>query len=207
MDAAEREKTIARFESGETLVLSSCDIVSEGFDLPAIEVAILLRPTESLSLYLQQVGRALRTFPGKKCAIILDHVGAVARHGLPDEDRDWSLDGVQRRRRAANDNEPGVDRVTTCPKCFTVHLPAPRCPTCDHVYPVKERVVESAEGNLIEITGDQLEALRRQKRAEQTGAKTLDDLIAVGRSRGMKQPEAWARHVLRARMAKYGARA
>lgn len=207
MDAAEREKTIARFESGETLVLSSCDIVSEGFDLPAIEVAILLRPTESLSLYLQQVGRALRTFPGKECAIILDHVGAVARHGLPDEDRDWSLDGVQRRRRAANDNEPGVDRVHTCPKCFTVHLPAPRCPTCDHVYPVKERVVESTEGNLIEITGDQLEALRRQKRAEQSGAKTLDDLIAVGRSRGMKQPEAWARHVLRARQAKYGARA
>lgn len=179
MDPAEREGLIARFEAGEVLVLASCDIVSEGFDLPAIEAAILLRPTQSLALYLQQVGRALRTFPGKAEAIVLDHVGAVVTHGLPDEERDWSLDGVKKGRRAANDNEPEV-KITTCPKCFTIHRPAPACPTCGHAYPVKARQIEQADGELIELSADALEALRRQKRALQGKAQSKEALIAQG---------------------------
>jgi superfamily II DNA or RNA helicase len=214
LDDTARDQAIVDFAEGKILVLCNVGLVSEGFDLGSIaqkdvtiDCIIDLAPTQSLVNAMQRWGRALRPAKGK-VAVILDHSGNVFRHGMPDETREWSLEGRKKaKRRAANDNEPGVDRVATCPKCFTVHLPAPRCPTCDHVYPVKERVVESTEGNLIEITGDQLEALRRQKRAEQSGAKTLDDLIAVGRSRGMKQPEAWARHVLRARQAKYGARA
>lgn len=182
MDALERDRIIKRFESGETLVLTSCDIVSEGFDLPAIEVAILLRPTQSLSLYIQQVGRALRTFPGKVEAIILDHVGAVMTHGLPDEEREWSLDGVKKGKRAANDNEPDV-KITTCPKCFSIHLPAPECPTCGHVYPIQERKIEQAEGSLVELGADQIEALRRQKRVMQGQAQTVEDLVRQGISR------------------------
>ena len=192
MDAAERDKTIKRFEAGGTLVLTSCDIVSEGFDLPAIEVAILLRPTQSLALYLQQVGRALRLFPGKREAVILDHVGAVVTHGLPDEEREWSLDGVKKGKRAANDNEPGVDRISTCPKCFTIHLPAPVCPGCGHVYPPKARKLEQHDGELQELTADQLEAIRRQKRAMQGNAQTVEQLVAqgIGRFRAMKIIEA-----------------
>ena len=182
MDALERDRIIKRFEAGETLVLTSCDIVSEGFDLPAIEVAILLRPTQSLSLYIQQVGRALRTFPGKLEAIILDHVGAVVTHGLPDEEREWSLDGVKKGKRAANDNEPDV-KITTCPKCYSIHLPAPECPTCGHVYPIQERKIEQADGNLVELGADQIEALRRQKRVMQGQAQTVEDLVRQGISR------------------------
>lgn len=185
-DAGERDARIKRFESGETLVLTSCDIVSEGFDLPAIEVAILARPTQSLSLYLQQVGRALRVFPGKAEAIILDHVGAVITHGLPDEDREWSLDGVKRGKREtpANDNgEPGVASVSTCPKCYTVHLPAPECPTCGHVYPVRERKIETTDGQLQEITAAELEAMRRRKRIMQGQAQSVEELVAQGISR------------------------
>lgn len=199
MDPTERERVIARFESGQTLVLSSCDIVSEGFDLPAIEVAILLRPTKSLSLYLQQVGRALRVFPGKAEAIILDHVGAVMTHGLPDEEREWTLDGVRRgQRKAANDNEPGVDRVATCPKCFTIHLPAPQCPTCGHAYPAKARQVDRADGELQELKGDALEALRRQKRVLQGQAQTVEQLIAQGISRFRAQKIVEAREAKQA---------
>lgn len=192
-DAGERDRIIQRFTRGETLVLSSCDIVSEGFDLPAIEVAILLRPTQSLALYLQQVGRALRVFPGKTEALILDHVGAVVTHGLPDEDREWSLDGVQKKpRAAANDNDEAIDRINTCPKCFTVHLPAPSCPTCGHVYPVRERKVERADGELVELQAEQLEAIRRQKRVMQGQAQTVEQLVAqgIGRFRAMKIVEA-----------------
>lgn len=180
MDALEREKTIKRFESGETLVMSSCDIVSEGFDLPAIEVAILLRPTQSLSLYLQQVGRALRVFPGKREALILDHVGAVVTHGLPDEEREWSLDGVKKAKRAAKEDAEGVPRVSTCPKCFAVHEPADVCPVCAFVYPPVVRKVEQADGELVELTDDQMEAMRRQKRVMQGKAQTVAELVAQG---------------------------
>lgn len=189
LDALERDRIIKRFEAGTTLVLTSCDIISEGFDLPAIEAAILLRPTQSLSLYIQQVGRALRTFPGKAEAIILDHVGAVATHGLPDEEREWSLEGVKKgSKKAANDNDAPDVKISTCPKCFTIHLPAPSCPTCGHVYPAKERKVEQSDGQLVELGAEQMEALRRQKRAMQGQAQTIEQLVAqgIGRVRAMK---------------------
>ena len=186
IDATARAATIARFSAGETQVLLSCDIVSEGFDLPAIEVAILLRPTKSLSLYLQQVGRALRPFPGKAEAIILDHVGAVITHGLPDEDRDWTLDGVTKRKRAPDDSEPEV-KITTCPECFAIHAAAPACPACGHTYPVTERKLEQADGELVELGAAELEAIRRQKRVLQGKAQSIDELLAQGISRPRAQ--------------------
>lgn len=195
LDALERDKIIKRFEAGETLLLSSCDIVSEGFDLPAIEVAILLRPTQSLALYLQQVGRALRTFPGKTEAIILDHVGAVVTHGLPDDDREWSLEGVTRKSRADNDNEPPVVAVT-CVKCFTVHRPAPACPSCGYEYPVKTREIAQEAGELVEIDADQMAAMRRQRLMAQGRAQTLQELVAQGISVGR------AHKIIEARKAK-----
>ena len=188
LDAGERDARIRRFERGETLVLSSCDIVSEGFDLPAIEAAILLRPTKSLALYLQQVGRALRPFPGKPYAVILDHVGAVAAHGLPDEDREWTLDGVLRKPRKPN--EATDDPPVTCPQCYAVHDPQPQCPVCGHQYPAPERAAPKADdGQLVEITAAEAEALRaaRQKRMLQGKAKTLDQLVAQGISVGRAQ--------------------
>lgn len=201
-DPAERDACIKRFERGETLVLTSCEIVSEGFDLPAIEVAILLRATKSVSLFLQQVGRALRVFPGKDEALIFDHVGAIRQHGFPDDERDWTLDGVTKKKRAANDNEPNV-AIQTCPKCFSVHRPAPVCPTCSHVYTAKERKLEVAEGQLQEITPEQRAAMRvmaerqkamqqRQRKTEESQCKTLEDFIALGESRGYKFARAWA---------------
>ena len=184
MEPAERDRILKAFEAGSVKVLTSCDIVSEGFDVPAIEAAILLRPTQSLSLYLQQVGRALRTFPGKAEAIILDHVGAVVTHGLPDEDREWSLDGVKRQPKKKPEDEEGdeqaIDSVRTCPKCFTVHLPAPSCPTCGFTYPLQARKLQTADGELQELTGSQLDAMRRARRALQGKAQTRDDLIAQG---------------------------
>ncbi len=184
MDPSDRDKVLKRFEAGEVRVLTSCDIISEGFDVPAIEVAILLRPTKSLSLYLQQVGRALRVFPGKVEAIILDHVGAVLTHGLPDEDREWSLDGIKRRpkKKAELDelDEHGVESVRACPRCYTVHLPGPSCPSCGFEYPVASRAVDQADGELQELTGAKLEAMRRARRAMQGQAHTIEDLVRQG---------------------------
>lgn len=194
MDRGLRASVLAEFSAGRIQVLASCDLISEGFDVPAIEAAILLRPTQSLGLYLQQVGRALRTFPGKDEAIILDHAGNVKRHGLPDEERVWSLEGAPKKK-AQKSEVP----VKTCGACFsTVHSAATHC-SCGFEFPVQRREVEHVEGELQEID---LATAVRQRRQEQGRAQSEADLVALGRSRGMKRPELWARHVLRARAAK-----
>lgn len=192
MDRGERKRVLADFMAGRILVLTSCDLISEGFDVPAIEVAILLRPTQSLSLYLQQVGRALRIFEGKSEAIILDHAGNALRHSLPDDERDWSLDGAKKSKR---ERDPDDIPVKSCPKCYAaVRSIASSCKHCGHVFEVKARVIEHVDGELEEVDK---EAIRRQVRIEQAKAKSLDDLLALAKQRGYK-PQ-WAHHIFNAR--------
>lgn len=195
MDHASRDAAIARFVAGDTLVLSNADLLGEGFDVPAIEAAILLRPTQSLSLHLQQIGRALRPAPGKDAAIILDHAGNCARHGLPDDDREWSLEDRQKRKRKAADDEKLP--IRTCPKCFRVYRASAK-PPCGHEQPVTAREIEQRDGELVEIDREQLKVLRKQ---EVKSARTLDDLVSLGRQRGYKYPEGWARHMQQQRQA------
>lgn len=221
-ESVNRDELIKAFEDGRIEVLSSVDLVSEGFDLPAIEVAILLRPTHSLSLFLQQVGRVLRPVyaPGfdlttregrvaaiaagpKPYALILDHsANTIDRekggrgHGMPDDPRDWSLQGKIKKSRASNDEDEAAVTTRQCPTCFRVHKPAPMCPGCGHEYPTMGRTVEQLEGELQEV--DRNAAVVERKR-EQAKAQTLDDLVALGKARGMANPYGWAANVLKAR--------
>ncbi len=185
MDSGSRDAAIARFVRGETLVLSNCELFGEGFDVPAIEAVILLRPTKSLSLYLQQVGRALRPAPGKAEAIILDHAGNSLVHGLPDDDREWSLEDRQKRKAG----EKATVAIKSCPECFRVHRPAPTCPACGHAYVAAAREIEQRDGVLQEIDPTVLRAARKQ---EERRAQSVDDLIKLGEQRGYKNPRAWA---------------
>jgi superfamily II DNA or RNA helicase len=185
MDHDARDAAVARFVSGETLVLCNADLFGEGFDVPAIEAAILLRPTQSLSLYLQQVGRALRPAPGKDRAIVLDHAGNSLRHGLPDDEREWSLEDREKKRRAAKEAESPVRQ---CLKCFRVYRPAKACPGCGTVAPVQAREVEQRDGALVEVNAG---AAKRQRAAEERDCETLDDWIRLGAARGYKP--GWAR--------------
>ena len=109
-----RASILRRFRNRELLQLVNVDLFGEGFDLPAIEVVSMARPTQSFSLFAQQFGRALRPMDGKEHAIIIDHVGNVHRHGLPDAPRDWSLD---RRERRSSKNVDIVIPTRTCPEC------------------------------------------------------------------------------------------
>lgn len=90
----ERKKIISRFRNGNIKILSNVGIINEGFDLPDCDAVQLARPTKSLTLYLQQVGRCLRPHYDKNHAIILDNAGCWIEHGLPSIDREWSLLGV-----------------------------------------------------------------------------------------------------------------
>ncbi|MDR1181108.1 MAG: DEAD/DEAH box helicase [Bacteroidales bacterium] len=92
----ERAETLSKFKSGEILVLSNVDIVSEGFDVPDCEAVQLARPTKSLVLYLQQVGRCMRPAAGKDYGLVLDNAGLWLEHGLSYIDRDWSLQATKK---------------------------------------------------------------------------------------------------------------
>lgn len=193
----ERKAAIDGLGNGSLHVVTSCDIISEGTDIPVVSAAILLRPTQSTGLYIQQVGRALRPAPGKDRAIILDHVGNVLRHGMPQEDRDWSLDGIERHKKAANDNEPIVKQ---CSKCYAVFTPAPACPQCGHVEETKARKIEVTDGTLSEITEAQAAALKLERKREIGQARTLEALEEVARRRGYKP--GWARFIMKSRQSK-----
>lgn len=198
MDVRERDGLIAAFGRGDIEVLTNCDLVSEGFDVPALETAILLRPTKSLGLYLQQVGRALRTMPGKSRALILDHAGNVLRHGMPDQHREWTLKGdplAKGRSQAEREQEIEVIR---CPACFAAHLPMPRCPGCGHVYEATPRQLKQGEGELQQVDQAAVEAaqraIRERRIAEERAAGSIEALVQLGRARGYRYPERWAHH-------------
>jgi DNA repair protein RadD len=189
LDSEERKRRIKDFRDGRTLVLTSCDLVSEGFDLPAIEVGISLRPTASEGLWLQQVGRCLRTAAGKERAIILDHAGNTHRHGLPTDQREWSLKG--REKKEAKEKAP---TVRTCKHCFSCSpSTATACRNCGEPFPVNARKIKHIDGELSEVT----QTPRKQR--QRNDASSLDGLIALGRMRGYKNPVGWAQHVYQAR--------
>lgn len=198
-DTLERDAAVALFQKGQIQVLTNVELFGEGFDLPALEVSILLRPTQSLGLYLQQVGRALRPSPGKDCALILDHVGNCERHGLPDEPREWSLAGRDARKK----NSENGPSVRICPKCFAAQFPGPACRFCGHVYEVKGRQVDVVDGELSEIDVERIRRERfRAQRREQAKCESLKELEELGKARGYKRPQMWAKYVFNHRQRK-----
>jgi superfamily II DNA or RNA helicase len=191
MDDTERDGVLKAFEEGRVQILTSCDLVSEGFDLPSVEVAILLRPTKSLGLYLQQCGRAIRPHPDKEKTIILDHAGNTARHGFIDDERDWSLADGFIANRGKNDEK--VASVRTCTACFAVHKPTPTCPMCGHVYPITARAVKHVDGDLVEARRDGDAEIET---AEEAMQKKFRVLTSVARKRGYNNPTQWAFNVI-----------
>lgn len=220
MPAARRAYLINELGSGRLNVLTSCDIVSEGTDIPIVTAAILLRPTQSLALYLQQVGRVLRpVFPAgaaletaeqrraaiasstKPCAIILDHVGSVWRHYLPETPREWFLDSPPKSRRRKADDDDDVP-MKQCPACYACHAPMPACPACGHVYEKAERKIEQVDGALSAVTSAKLEKqlAARDARMEIGRAKTRAELEALAKRRGFKS--GWVNFILNNRRRK-----
>lgn len=154
-----RAAILRQFRERKVLQLVNVDIFGEGFDLPAIEVASMARPTKSFSLFCQQFGRALRVLDGKEYALIIDHVGNVLEHGLPDAPQTWTLDrGTTRPKRSAEDAIP----LRACDECSRPYERAlTGCPWCGaHYEPAGRSSPELVEGDLIELDPKVLAALR-----------------------------------------------
>lgn len=197
MDKKERRSRVHDFGRGALNLLTSCDIVSEGFDVPGIIGCISRRPTMSLTLDMQQKGRGLRTADGKVEAIFLDQVGNYLRHGLPDDPREWSLIGRERGKKKSDEENVACRQ---CPACYAVSpAAAVKCRECGKPFPVKARKIEEVAGTLSEV---EVARARRQAARDQAAAQTLEDLIRLGTARGMNNPAGWAKHVYAAREAK-----
>lgn len=175
---AERQAAIDGFRRGEISVLCNVDLISEGFDVPDCGAAILLRPTKSLTLYIQQAMRCMRYQPGKR-AIIIDHVGNVFRHGLPDIDREWKLDAKKETKREA--------AVKQCPACFYTYFPNGKhtCPKCGYQKPAQDgkgrrTPEEEKEIRLRRIT----ERVRAYRSPEE--CSSVSELMAYAKKMGYK---------------------
>ena len=127
----ECDRIISDFRKGYIKILCNVDLISEGFDVPDCECAILLRPTKSLTLYIQQSMRCMRYKPSKR-AVIIDHVGNYARFGMPDADRKWELNA---KKKVSKQADTSADiKVKQCPECFYTFEPLSFgravCPAC-----------------------------------------------------------------------------
>ena len=151
------KETFSRFTRGDTQVLTNCLLASYGFDLPALSCVVLARPTRSVMLYLQMMGRGLRPADGKRDCLVLDHSGCVHRHGFAHEKRAWSLSGhadLGEKRNDGRDTSTGEHRQIDCPECHAVFTGTTTCPECGYRLLPRGRDVETLTGDLVEIGKD-----------------------------------------------------
>ena len=189
----ERKRIIEGFRHADPAVIVSVDLFGEGLDVPRLDAVQLLRPTQSLGLHLQQIGRALRP-DGDKVALIMDHVGNTYRHGLPDDEREWSLEGSKKK----DGSEESGPAVRGCDKCFSVYSSfLPRCPQCGHEPEVQARkgVPDEVEGELEEV--DPEEHRRRRKVEEYEAGDDLESWVKLAMERRHKASWAGIRWSLR----------
>ena len=195
-----RTEIMQDFREGKIMVLCNVGIISEGVSIDDVTCCLLLRPTESHALYWQQGMRAMRYQPGK-VATIIDCVGNYSRNPLFDADVEWSL--TQSLRKTPRINAEGDFYIRTCERCYKVFKTAPICPYCGYEYPLHPREIKAHEDvELARITAEQAEEAerqRRQARIEQGRARTFEELLAIGRAKGYKNPAFWAQQVLRGR--------
>ena len=185
----ERRRIINDFRAGRIKILCNVDLIGEGFDVPDCECVMLLRPTLSVALYIQQSMRCLRYQEGKT-AVIYDFVGNCHRHGLPTEQRTWQLN-----RKIKPRNSNGVPDVITrmCESCYRVYSGIkPICPYCGHDNHKTQKQIA------IEQQAE-LEQIKKVERRQQGMAQDLQSLIALGKKRGYKNPVYWAKKIMEGR--------
>lgn len=174
MPKPERDAAIAGLSTGATQVLTSCEIISEGVDVPSVNCVILLRPTKSLTMCLQQIGRGMRPKADGSHLTVLDHALNCVAHGLPTEDREWTLDGAKKaapgevtppqpwvclgcqhlnspvRRDCA---ECGAAKPWACKGCGTRnHASEERCTECGALRPQPRLILQADDAGMRELT-------------------------------------------------------
>ncbi len=203
---AVRAEAVKKLRDGKVFQLVNVDLFGEGFDVPAVECVSMARPTMSYGLYVQQFGRALRPLDGKSHGIVIDHVGNVKRHGLPDAPRKWSLYQDERGKRAKRDER--ITPITSCLACFLAYEAThSACPHCGYKpEPQGRGKPEQVDGDLVELDASVLAELRGESDRIMGDAQIPHGATPVIEGSVKKQ---WARRQsaqteLRRRMALWG---
>lgn len=177
-----RTEIMRKFRAGEVQVLCNCELFSVGLDVPDCECVILLRPTQSLTLYIQQAMRCMRSDKNNinKIGIIIDHVGNIYRHGFVDDNRDWTL-SVKKRK------EENEIKIKECSNCFAVFdANKKQCPYCETEINIvkKTKDKKTVEIDLIEVK--RKEDIKNADYKEYENCKTFEDLVEFQKIRKYK---------------------
>ena len=188
----ERAKIVKEFRENKIDILCNVDLFGEGFDIPDCECVILLRPTKSLALYIQQSMRSMRYKPGKK-AIIIDHVGNYMEHNLPNYDHEWSLNDKVKKKKKSE------ELIQECPECFAVLEPNTKiCPECGFEFKTDEKpAIQKAPKKVEDIILEEItstDVLRSKPHSYYTQCKSLDELLNFFEAKGYKS--GWIYHKL-----------
>jgi superfamily II DNA or RNA helicase len=191
--ATERDQTLQAWRDGEFTILSNMGLFVEGLDVPAAACCVLARPTKSVTIYLQAVGRVMRPAENKTDCIILDCAGLTYEHGFVDDVREWTLDGKIKK---PKDDVPAVHICESCFAAYSKALHPHECPECGFVTYIEPKVIESADVEMVELTPSIIADIRakRIKWLEFTKCKTLDDFIELGKLRGYKSGWAYIKY-------------
>jgi DNA repair protein RadD len=174
--AVVRALMIEALKSGALEVIVNVDVLTEGFDAPPVKCVVMARPTKSLTRFLQYVGRAARPYKRKR-PIIIDHAGNRWRHGLPEQEREWSLEGYPTL--VASDSPARI-----CPACMAmIHTSATVCPECGAELPKTVKEIRETKATLERLTASntQREMIREQ-------------LLRLAKKH--RQPESWVTSAL-----------
>jgi DNA repair protein RadD len=186
----ERDATLSRLRAGEIDVVSNCLVLTEGWNLPAIGCCILARPTKQMGLFRQMIGRVLRPAPGKKDAIILDHSGAVFRHGLPEDPVIWTLSEDKTACNAVHDARKGESfggpKIIECTQCNTLRVGGQACSNCGFLPVRKPQIGVCQEGELALVQG------RKPGVADIDKQRWFNELAGFAREKGYKP--GWVAH-------------
>lgn len=198
----ERDKIIDDFKNNKIKILINVDLIGEGFNVPSCDCVFLLRATQSLTLFIQQAGRTLRSDPNNpnKRASIFDFVGNIYRFGFPDAPRVWSLSNTIKN---SHKRETVHDSLTikTCPNCLRSFMPSQMltgrlCPFCNAYIQLNTREIAIQDKKeLALIKKSQLVENRR----ERGRCRSFQQLKKLGENRGYKHPAQWAFYVLKNR--------
>lgn len=195
---SERKALMAAFRKGDIKILTNCSLISEGLSVDGVGAVLLLRPTASLALHLQMVGRGLRYQPNKVCTII-DAVGAYTRFGLPDTPREWSLEAPAKEHKSFNAD--GTLTVRQCPFCYKCFPTKAKCPFCDTEYPLSPREIKQIEEiELKRITEEETKKEEERKalaKEDIKKARNLADFVAIAKKNGYDIGWAYRRARLR----------
>lgn len=185
-----RDKIMVDFKEGKIKILCNVDLVSEGFNVPDCSCVVLLRPTQSLVIYLQQSMRAMRYQPNKH-AIIIDQVGNFERFGLPDTDYKWTLEDREKHPRKDSGSTEGL-QIKTCPDCFAViKAECVKCPICGHDFSIEIRKIKQKkdqELRAIKAEKFHIDLIAKKKASELTSFK---ELTMYAKAKHYKNGWAW----------------